>query len=66
LPRGPLQQAHAQPRFELPDRMRDGRLRIAKVMRRLRETAQLDDAAKQIHCIKSVHTPSIIIACCTV
>src|SRR5450830_1185786 len=53
--RGPLQQAHTQPRLQLLDGVGGGGGGHLQILRRLAETFQLDDAGENPHGIEAVH-----------
>ena len=55
LPRGPLQQTHAKPRFKLLHGIGDGRARQTEIIRRQREAAPLHDPREHPHRVETVH-----------
>jgi hypothetical protein len=60
LPGGALEQAHAQPPFELLDRLGRGGTQQSQVLCRLREAALLHDAGEQAHHVQPVHVTTIV------
>jgi hypothetical protein len=55
LPRGPLQQAHAKPRFKLLHGIGDGRARQTEIIRRQRKAAPFHHPREHPHRVESVH-----------
>ncbi len=55
MARGPLEETHAEPRFEPLDRVRHGRARHAEILRGACEAASLHHPREHPHGLESVH-----------